>query len=89
MGEFPGGRSLVITVVVELGVLEESDDGWRGFDGHGGCMRSRLRVEREGAVVQHKLGIIGRRSLDAEITEHCVRFPATEEHDGVGANVGA
>ena len=62
-------------------MLEEIDDGLWGFDGH--VVRGRLRVEGEGAVVQHKLGIIGRHSLDAEVAEHSVRFPATKEHNSL------
>ena len=48
-------------------------------------------MECVGAVVEHALGVVMRmdRGLDAEVAEHGVRFPATEELDGVGVNAGA
>ena len=67
---------------------EELGDGERGFGGYGGFMRARV-VEGEGAVVQHELGIVTGSCLDAQVPEHGVRFPATEEHDGVRADVSA
>ena len=47
--------------------------------------------EGVGAVVEHALGeLLGvDGSLDPEVPEHGVRFPAAEEHDGVAVDVGA
>ena len=47
--------------------------------------------EGVGAMVQHLLGVVVgyRGGLDAEIAEHGVGFPATEELDGVLVNASA
>ena len=75
---------------VELHVGEERGDfGW-GLVREGAFSVGR-RVEGEGAVVQHLLGVVvgvGGR-LDAEVPEHSIRFPAAEEHDGVFVDPGA
>ena len=49
------------------------------------------RSEREGTVVEHQLGEVGGvdMGLDAEVAEHRIRFPASEELDPGGVNVGA
>ena len=46
--------------------------------------------EGEGAMVEHSLGVVGGLGvgLDAEVAEHCITFPAAEETDGIGVDVG-
>ena len=41
-----------------------------------------------GAVVKHELGIVRGGCLDAQVTEHGVRFPAAKQLDSVGTDVG-
>ena len=48
------------------------------------------RGEGEGAMVEHSLGVVGGLgvSLNAKVSEHCITFPAAEETDGIGVDVG-
>ena len=67
---------------------EVSDCDW-SLVGEGAGFLVAPGLESEGAVLQHLLGTVagGRRCLDAEVPEHGVGFPTTEEHDGVLVNV--
>ena len=41
-----------------------------------------------GPMVEHELGVGRGCCLDAQVAEHCVRFPAPQQHDGIGAHIG-
>ena len=71
---------------VELVVFEQGGYAGRCLmrEATGGV---RAGCEGARAVVEHKLGELGSGSLDAQVPEHCVRFPAAKEHDGVRASV--
>ena len=76
--------------VIKFLVSEERRDGWWCFNGEV-AIGEGLRVEGEGAVVEHQLGVVigkGGR-LDAKVAEHCVRFPTTEELSGIFVHSGA
>ena len=70
-------------VVVELLVSEDGSDARRDFlrDRCGGVVDAG--GEGVGAMVEHELGKVLGRSLDAEVLEHGVGFPAPEELDAV------
>ena len=82
----------------EPGVGLEAVQPEGGAEGLRSLLRQRLAVggvgsgrEGEVAVGEHALGevVVVGVSSDAEVTEHGVRFPAAEEVDDVGVDVGA
>ena len=39
-------------------------------------------------MVEHELGVGRGCGLDAQVAEHCVRLPASQQHDGIRAHIG-
>ena len=72
---------------MQLVVVEQGGYGGRRLHREAtGSVRAGCEGVR--AVVEHELGELGSSCLYAEVAEHCVRFPAAKQHDGVGASVG-
>ena len=76
-------------VYIQLLVVQEGSKGWRGLQGVLGSGKP-TGGKGVGAVVEHALGEMGGLSvsLDAEVAEHGVTFPAAQETDGVRVNLG-
>jgi hypothetical protein len=62
----------------------------RSLDGKSLVVLEGARGEGEAAVVQHKLGqvVVVGMSGKAEVLQHGIQFPASEQLDDVGVNAG-
>ena len=82
----------LLIVVEEFMVVKDLDEGFRRLKGkrHVVVFSEGAGGEGVGAMVEHFLGKVRRVdvSLDAQVAEHGVGFPSSEEHDDVGINVG-